>query len=269
MATLARPPRRARATRRAGRAASARRATSPTCSTATRCTGPAMVTSWARGDDVDGVGDPLPAGPGVAGDAVAAAARPHRRAEPGRAARSGDRAAPRGARPRRPPGPRVAVRAHPAGAEHVAGARRHRRWPATCTCSCCTRRRRSGTGSRHSRASTAAPRARCCDVGQGRPRDAARHRRERRHAHESVHHGASPTTDTLLHRLQADVHGDVRPPGRPLAGGADARALLAGRRQQRPGALVPRAGPPGRGAARRRSSTCSPTTRRSSPATSS
>ena len=45
--------------------------------------------------------------------------------------------------------------------------------------------------------------------------------------HEDVHHGGESTADTLLHRLQADVHADVRPPGRPLAGGADAERFLA------------------------------------------
>ena len=83
-----------RTTRTGARAASRPSATSPSCSTATRCTGPAMVCGWARGE-VD-----VPARGRVAGGAVAAAARAARHAEPRRAARARVRAAARGPRAR-------------------------------------------------------------------------------------------------------------------------------------------------------------------------
>ena len=74
------------------------------------------------------------------------------------------------------------------------------------------------------RARRAARRTRCSRRGARTPRACSwpspgRARRER-------HHPAAPPGDTLLHRLQADVIGDVRPPGAPLAGGSDRRLHL-------------------------------------------
>ena len=46
---------------------------------------PDMLAAWARGDDLDALGQELPGGLGLAGRAVAAAAGPHRRSGPRRA----------------------------------------------------------------------------------------------------------------------------------------------------------------------------------------
>jgi exodeoxyribonuclease V gamma subunit len=86
------------------------------------------------------------------------------------------------------------------------------------------------------------------------------------HEHADHHHPVPSGTDTLLGRIQADVRADAPPPGAPLPGHGDARHLLAAGDQSlqihachgrsRQVEVV-----------RDRSCTCSPTTRRSSPAT--
>ncbi len=44
--------------------------------------------------------------------------------------------------------------------------------------------------------------------------------------HDDQHHHIDVETDTLLHRLQADVRADLAPPGAPLPGSPDRRMLL-------------------------------------------
>ena len=195
----------------------------------------------------------LPARPGLAGDAVAAAARAHRRC-PARPSGSVRRASRLRAEPRpRPAGPGVAVRAHPAGAERAGRARRRRRAPATSTCSCCTRHRRCGIGSRRQPGIDGhRPSTRCCATWG---KDA----REMQLAisatltggHAEMHH---PGEIRGRHACCAGCRPTSAPtsarPGRRSPAAGRSSASSSSRRRQRAGPLVPRAGPPGRGAAR-------------------
>ena len=252
-------------------AASARRATSPTSSTATACTdrrwspaGRAATTSTVCGDALAGrtwCGRPM----------LWRLLRDRDRRTRARPSGSARRSSGSATAPDLVDLPdRVALfgltRLAPT---HAAGARRHRRRPVMCTCSCCTRRRPCGAGrvaARRNGGGRREPAA--ADVGEGRSRDAARHRGERR----------TPRGRAPRRRL------DGRHPAAPAAGRRPRRRSSARaparrrrrqpcgprrRRQQRPGPRVPRAGPPGRGRCETPSSTSSPTTPRSSRATSS
>jgi exodeoxyribonuclease V gamma subunit len=48
-------------------------------------------------------------------------------------------------------------------------------------------------------------------------------------SYDSIHHAGSSSADTLLRKLQDDVKEDVRPPGPPFAGAADARLVISPR----------------------------------------
>ena len=209
---------------------------------------PAMITSWARGDDVDGVGDPLP--PDMLWQADLWRLLRDRIDVPSPAERLGPATERlrRVARPRRAAGSRVAVRAHAPRTEHAADAGRDRagsrRAPvpaAPLTHALGARRVASRVGRRREPAAAV--------VGQGRARDAARHLGERRSSRvrpprQRVHarHAAASAAGRRPRR---------RPPTRAASGRRRRRASApVRRRQQRPGALVPRAGASGRGGAR-------------------
>ena len=145
----------------------------------------------------------------------------HRRAEPGRAARA-RRASGCATSPDLARRCRTGCRCSGSPASRRAmlrRARRHRRRPATCTCSCCTRRRRCGTASRRAtarpRPTRRQPAAR--DVGQGRPRDAARARRRRVGATTPSITPASRRPTRCCSGCRPTSAPTSAPPGAPLA----------------------------------------------------
>ena len=147
--------------------------------------------------------------------------------------------------------------------------------PRRAPASRCTRRRRCGSASPALDAAAAPSRAAPTTRRAPLPRNRllaswGRDVRElqlvlgaRRRPRERPPPSASSTRRTLLDRLQADVRADRR------ARRASAAELPATRGPQHAGPRLPRAQPPGRGAARRDPAPARPTTRRSSRATSS